>query len=138
MSWSHYRLLIPIEDPKAREWYEKEAIESSWSVRTLQRNINTQYYYRIMASQYKEPVIEEMKEKTLEYQLDKLEHVKNPVILEFLGLSASDKLLESELESSIISNLQKILVENKAYSETRDADGYTVIGLPDFLLRFLK
>lgn len=144
LSWSHYRLLILIEGFKAREWYEKEAIESSWSVRTLQRNINTQYYYRIMASQHKEPVIKEMKEKTLEYQLDKLEHVKNPVILEFLGLSASDKLLESELESSIISNLQKMLIElGKGYSfvgrqyhiHTENGDYYVDLVFYNFILK---
>ena len=60
LSWTHYRLLLKIEDSKARKWYEKEAYESRWSVRTLQRNINTQYYYRLMASQVKEPVVNEM------------------------------------------------------------------------------
>ena len=117
LSWSHYVLLISIDDIKERSWYEKEAIESGWSVRTLQRNINTQYYQRILASQIKEPVIKEMVNKTLEYQIKKLEHVKNPVILEFIGVRNNEQLLESKLESLIITNLQKVLIElGKGYS----------------------
>ena len=77
LSWSHYSVLLSVTDLDARKWYEKEAYESRWSVRTLQRNIDTQYYYRLMASQVKEPVINEMIEKTKEYQQDKLEHINN-------------------------------------------------------------
>ena len=117
LSWSHYRLLLKIDDSEARKWYENEAIKLSWSVRTLQRNINTQYYYRIIASQVKDRVIKEMEDKTLEFQLDKLEHIKNPVILEFLGLSKNDDFHENELEKLIISNLQKMLMEfGKGYA----------------------
>lgn len=117
VSWSHYRLLLAIDDLKARQWYESEAIRCAWSVRTLQRNIETQYYYRIIASQIKEPVEEEMKAKTAEFQMDRLEHVKNPVILEFLGMSPDVSYLESDLESAIISNLQKMLMElGKGYA----------------------
>ena len=61
LSWTHYKILLQIEDSKARDWYEKEAIEQTWSTRTLQRNIDTQYYYRLLKSQVKEPVINEMK-----------------------------------------------------------------------------
>ena len=95
----------------------KKAIELSWSVRTLQRNINTQYYYRIIASQVKEPVIEEMEDKTKEYQLIKLEHIKNPVILDFLGIPPNNSLYESDLESAILNNMQKMLMElGKGYA----------------------
>lgn len=62
LSWTHYRTLLQVFDKKARDWYEKEALEQTWSTRTLQRNINTQYYYRLLKSQVKEPVIKEMKE----------------------------------------------------------------------------
>ena len=86
LSWTHYKILLQIEDSKARDWYEKEAIEQTWSTRTLQRNIDTQYYYRLLKSQVKEPVINEMKEKNKEhYLINKLEFVKNPVIAELLG-----------------------------------------------------
>lgn len=118
LSWTHYRTLLQIEDKKAREWYEKEAVEQTWSVRTLQRNISSQYYYRLLKSQVKEPVIEEMKEKNKEYYLiDKLEFVKNPVIAEFLGYSLDNAFTETELEASIINNLQKFLMElGKGYA----------------------
>ena len=111
LSWSHYRVLLQVSDPIARNWYEKEAYEQTWSVRTLQRNINTQYYYRILQSQNKELVEKEMQEKTADFQNDKLEFIKNPVIAEFLGLSTNPDLTETELETSIISNIQKFLME---------------------------
>ena len=99
-------------DKKARDWYEKEALEQTWSTRTLQRNIDTQYYYRLLKSQAKEPVIKEMKEKNKgHYLMDKLEFIKNPLIAEFLGFSLEDTYTETELETSIINNLQKFLME---------------------------
>ena len=112
LSWTHYKTLLQVEDEKARLWYEKETAEQTWSVRTLQRNISTQYYYRLLKSQVKEPVIKEMKEKNKEhYLMDKLEFVKNPLIAEFLDFSMDDSYTETELETSIISNLQKFLME---------------------------
>ena len=88
LSWTHYRTLLQVFDKKARDWYEKEALEQTWSTRTLQRNIDTQYYYRLLKSQVKEPVINEMEENNKEnYLMNKLEFVKNPVIAEFLGYS---------------------------------------------------
>ena len=118
LSWTHYRTLLRIEDKNARDWYAKEAFEQTWSVRTLQRNISSQYYYRLLKSQIKDPVILEMKEKTKENDLlYKLEFVKNPVIAEFLGFSLNQSYTESELESSIISNIQNFLIElGKGYA----------------------
>ena len=117
LSWSHYRILLQVSDVTARSWYEKEAYEQTWSVRTLQRNINTQYYYRMLQSQNKELVEKEMQEKTSDFQKDKLEFIKNPVIAEFLGLSSNTDFTETELETSIISNLQKFLMElGKGYA----------------------
>lgn len=112
LSWSHYRTLLQVFDKEAREWYENEALGQTWSVRTLQRNISTQYYYRLLKSQNKEHVIEEMKEKNKNnYLVNKLEFIKNPVIAEFLGYSLDDEFTETELESRIINNLQKFLME---------------------------
>ena len=117
LSWSHYRALLQVADSDARSWYEKEAYEQTWSVRTLQRNINTQYYYRILQSQHKDLVELEMLEKTSDFQNDKLEFVKNPVIAEFLGLSSNTDFTETDLETSIISNIQKFLMEmGKGYA----------------------
>ncbi|MCD8006767.1 MAG: PDDEXK nuclease domain-containing protein [Oscillospiraceae bacterium] len=117
LTWSHYRTLLQVEDKTARDWYEKEAAEQTWSVRTLQRNISSQYYYRILQTQNKGLVENEMKRLTSDYQTDKLEFIKNPVIAEFLGLSSNSDFTESELESSILTNLQKFLMElGKGYA----------------------
>ena len=72
LSWSHYATLLQVKDEKSRKWYEKEAIEQTWSVRTLQRNISSQYYYRILKTQKKELVESEMKEVTASYKTDKI------------------------------------------------------------------
>ena len=83
----------------------------------MQRNINTQYYYRILQSQHKDLVEQEMFEKTSNFQNDKLEFVKNTVIAEFLGLSSNTDFTETDLETSIISNIQKFLMEmGKGYA----------------------
>ena len=111
LSWSHYRILLQVEDKEARDWYEKEAAEQTWSVRTLQRNISSQYYYRMLKTQKKELVESEMKELTAPYQNDKLEFIKNPVVAEFLGFSQNTDFTESDLEKSSLSNLQKFLME---------------------------
>ena len=112
LSWTHYKTLLQVEDVKAREWYAEETAKQTWSVRTLQRNISSQYYYRLLKSQAKEPVIKEMKEKNKgHYLMDKLEFIKNPLIAEFLGFSLEDTYTETELETSIINNLQKFLME---------------------------
>ena len=117
LSWTHYRILLQVHDETARNWYEKEAYEQTWSVRTLQRNIDTQYYYRLLQSKDKEPVEREMQEKTYQYQQDKLEFIKNPVVVEFLGLTPDISFTETKLEASIITNLQKFLMEmGKGYA----------------------
>lgn len=117
LSWTHYRTLIQVKDQKARSWYEKEAIEQTWSVRTLQRNISSQYYYRLLKSQKKDEVTSEMEKVTSNEKYNKLEFIKNPVIAEFLSLSADDSFTETQLEKSIISNLQKFLMElGKGYA----------------------
>lgn len=117
LSWSHYRTLLQVKDSETRNWYEKEAIEQTWSVRTLQRNISSQYYYRMLHTQKKELVENEMKELTSKYQNNKLEFIKNPVVAEFLGFSQDTDFTESDLEKSILSNLQKFLMElGKGYA----------------------
>lgn len=117
LPWSHYERLIRVEDKKAREWYAKEAFEQGWSYRTLNRNINTLYYERLLMSKDKAPVEKEMKEKTNEFQQDKLEYIKSPVVMEFLGLPSDSSLKESKLESAIIDNLEKFLMEmGKGYA----------------------
>lgn len=117
LPWSHYERLIRVEDKKAREWYAKEAFEQGWSFRTLNRNINTLYYERLLMSKKKQPVVDEMQDKTKAYQQDKLEYIKSPVVLEFLGLPEDTSLAESKLEIAIINNLEKFLMEmGKGYA----------------------
>ena len=117
LPWSHYERLIRVEDKKAREWYAKEAFNEGWSYRTLNRNINTLYYERLLMSKKKRPVVDEMQDKTKAYQHDKLEYIKSPVVLEFLGLPEDTSLAESKLETAIINNLEKFLMEmGKGYA----------------------
>ena len=81
------------------------------------RNVSSQYYYRMLQTQKKDLVENEMKELTKQYQNDKLEFIKNPVVVEFLGLTLDASFNETKLESSIISNLQKFLMEmGKGYA----------------------
>lgn len=108
LSWSHYRTLLQVES--------KEAQNETWSVRTLQRNISSQYYERTLFSQHKELVKNEMHELTKPLQ-DRLEFIKNPIVAEFLGLSQNTDFTESELEKSIITNIQRFLMElGKGYA----------------------
>lgn len=117
LSWSHYQTLLQVKDSKARDWYANEASEQTWSVRTLQRNISSQYYYRMLQTQRQDLVEAEMKKLTAGYQNDKYEFIKNPVIAEFLGFPQETSFTESSLEKSILSNLQTFLMElGKGYA----------------------
>lgn len=110
LSWTHYRMLLRVPDENARYWYLREASEEMWSVRTLSRNIGSQYYYRLLQSPQKEKVIAEMQELTKPLQQGKDEIAKNPVVAEFLGLENTD-YSESNLEQAIINHLQKFIME---------------------------
>lgn len=117
LSWSHYRTLLRVTDKDARDWYLQEAINEMWSVRTLDRNIASQYYYRLLQSQNKKIVKEEMIQITTPFQQDKLEFIKNPIVAEFLGLAPNADFSETELESSIITHIQKFVMElGKGYA----------------------
>lgn len=112
LSWTHYRTLLQELNDDARVWYEKEAASQCWSVRTLQRNISSQYYFRMLSSQRKDLVESEMLGLTAPLQSnDPTEFIKNPVIGEFLGFTADSTFRESELESAIIANLEKFILE---------------------------
>ena len=117
LTWTHYRELLTVSDETARHWYMKEASKEMWSVRTLHRNISSQYYHRLLQSQAKNAVIDEMTQITAPMQSDKLEFIKNPVVAEFLGLAQNTKFTETELESAIITHLQKFIMElGKGYA----------------------
>ena len=93
------------------QYYITEAAANNWSVRTLDRNISTLYYQRLLSSQNKDIVTAEMQEKTAGFQQDKLEFIKNPAVLEFLSLPNNSGYLEAELEKAIIDHLQHFLLE---------------------------
>ena len=117
LSWTHYRAIMRVDSEAARRWYLREAAENQWSSRTLDRNIATQYYERLLMSQKKEPVVQEMREKTIDYQRDKFEFIKNPTVLEFLNLPNNLGYAESSLEKAIIDNLQQFILElGKGYA----------------------
>lgn len=111
LSWSHYLLILKVEDEKAKEWYIKECEASNWSVRALERQINSHYFERILLSSDKTLVKDEAKEKTKELDYSVKEFVKDPYVLEFLNLSQNERLYESDLENALISDIQKFLLE---------------------------
>lgn len=111
LNWSHFKCLLRVPDEDARLWYLNETASENWSVRTLDRNISTQYYYRLLRSPQKETVIDEMMQKTKEYQKNKFELLKSPVVAEFLGFKNEDTYLESDLESAILSHIRDFLME---------------------------
>jgi predicted nuclease of restriction endonuclease-like (RecB) superfamily len=110
LSWTHYRIIMQETDPESRAWYENEAAKEMWGTRTLQRNISSQYYQRLLKSQNKELVKSEMKTLNNPIQ-DKLEYLKNPIVAEFLGLKNNTDYTESNLEQSIIDHLIPFLME---------------------------
>lgn len=110
LSWTHYSIILQESDAGARIWYENEAANEMWSTRTLQRNISSQYYHRLLKSQNQDVVREEMKRKTVSMQ-DKLEFIKNPVIAEFLGFKNNPDYTENSLEKGIIDHLVPFLME---------------------------
>jgi len=110
LSWTHYRSLMRVNQPDARQWYLQEAIHHSWSARALERQISTLYYERLLASQDKAVVEQEAQAKTAPLQETVKDYLRDPYILDFLNLH--DKTYqESELENAIIGNLQQFLLE---------------------------
>ena len=94
LNWTHIRSLLRVSDENARYWYLKEAVDENWSARTLDRNISTQYYYRLLQTPQKAAAIEEMKQKTEQFQKSQFELIKSPVIAEFLGFKNEDYYLD--------------------------------------------
>lgn len=126
LSWTHYRLLLKLEDDKARQFYIQEAIECNWSTRSLERQIGNLYYQRMLMSENKQIIKEESIENT--YQQEPRDIIKDPYVLEFLGLRDNTDFRESELEQAIIDKLQDFLLElgkgfafvNRQYRLTTD------------------
>jgi len=108
LSWSHYRAIMRVEKPEAREFYEQEAVAAGWNVRELERQIHSLFYERLLVSRDKKGMIREQRQATA---YDPASILKSSAVLEFLGLPDSPRLHESELEQAIMDNLQTFLLE---------------------------
>lgn len=144
LSWTHIRHLLRVTNPKAREYYIYETVANNWSTRTLERNISTQYYQRLLSSQVTEPVINEMSIESAGFQNDKMDFIKNPSVLEFLNLPVNMSYTEQKLERALIENLQHFLLElGKGYAfverqqlvRTETSDFYIDLVFYNYLLK---
>jgi len=109
LAWTHYRLIMKVENDQARNFYIDECIKSNWSTRQLERQINTHFYERLLSSQNKEIVSREIYAK--EPNILPADMIKDPYILEFLGLKHNSDLLENVLEKALITHIQNFLLE---------------------------
>lgn len=109
LGWSHYRLLMRIPDAAARNFYAEECAKSSWSTRQLERQINTMYYQRILASRDKASVTAEIQTTEPKPEYEKI--VKDPYIVEFLQINPDKHVYESDIEQALIDHLQHFLLE---------------------------
>ncbi len=111
LSWSHYNVLARLENDKARQWYLKEAVEQSWSVRALDRQVGVMYYERLLSSSNRPAVEQEARDKTTSL-INNKDYLRDPYILDFLGLPSQSRL-ENDIEQSIISNLHTFLYDRE-------------------------
>ena len=109
LNWSQYKMLISIDDPDKREYYELEAINNSWTARETERQINSMLYERLLMSNDKEAVLAVARKERIPQT--PLEIIKDPMYLEFLGLERKATYYEKDLESAIITHLQHFLLE---------------------------
>jgi predicted nuclease of restriction endonuclease-like (RecB) superfamily len=140
LSWSHFQRVLRITDDKIRIYYLNEAAQNTWSIRTLDRNISTMYYQRLLSSQHKENIIEDGKTKPNEV----FEFIKNPSVFEFLNLPTTYSYSEKELEKALIDNLQKFIlelgkgfafVERQQHIKTETADFYIDLVFYNYILK---
>ena len=142
LTWTHIQKVLRVSDEKARIFYLTEAAENMWSVRTLDRNISTLYYNRIVASIDKKMVEDEMKEKVKSFQTE--EFIKNPVVLEFLDLPSNMSYTESQLEKALTDDIQKFMmelgkgfafVERQQHIRTENSDFYIDLVFYNYILK---
>ena len=142
LTWSHFQKVLRVSNEKARIFYLTEAAENMWSVITLDRNISTLYYDRIVASIDKKIVENEMKDKTKKLQAE--EFIKNPVVLEFLDLPSNMSYTENELEKALTDDIQKFMmelgkgfafVERQQHIRTENSDFYIDLVFYNYILK---
>jgi predicted nuclease of restriction endonuclease-like (RecB) superfamily len=108
-SWTHYKLLMSIENPMKRDFYEAESTKNKWTSRELERQLNSQFYERLLLSTDKEAVLATARKERIPESPSEI--IKDPMILEFLGLKRESSYYEKDLESAIITHLQDFLLE---------------------------
>lgn len=119
LTWSHIKTILGEKNENARLWYMDEADQQMWSVKTLERNVGSQYYHRLLASSDKDAVSDEMNRLTAKDNvvITPEQYIKSPVVTEFLGIAKDATYTESELESALITHLQQFLMElGKGYA----------------------
>jgi predicted nuclease of restriction endonuclease-like (RecB) superfamily len=109
LNWTQYKLLIRLDNDDKREFYIAESVKNSWSSRALERQINSSLFERLLLSNDKKSVLEVANDEKL--PVSPQEIIKDPMVLEFLGLEKKDSYYEKDLEQAIISNLQDFLLE---------------------------
>lgn len=107
LNWSHIRRILSVSNPEARKWYLKTAADDMWSVKTLDRNIATQYYERRLAAQRNNIAVPEPPLR----DSDPMEYIKNPMVAEFMGFHRDNNYSESQLEQALVDNLEKFILE---------------------------
>ncbi|MDO8444659.1 MAG: PDDEXK nuclease domain-containing protein [Deltaproteobacteria bacterium] len=132
LSWTHYRLLMRVEKESAREFYLEECISSNWSTRQLERQINSFYYERLLASRDRKPVKAEIHEVEPSPTLEDI--IRDPYVLEFLNLKDTPAFREKELESALIGKLQEFMLElGKGFSFVARQKRFTFDGQHFFI-----
>jgi len=132
LSWSHYRILMKIADKPARDFYTEECAKSAWSVRQLERQINTMYYQRLLASKDKSSVAAEIQTSTPKPEYEKA--IKDPYIMEFLQINPDTHVYESDIEQALIDHLQQFLLElGRGFSFVSRQKRFTLDGQDFFI-----
>ena len=143
LSWTHYRSIVRVKDPKARLWYMEEAIAQNWSARALDRQISSLYYERLLSSKEPAPVAKEADKKTSALATSNKDYLRDPYIFDFFNLP-HQSLLESDVEQALIDNLQNFLlelgkgfafVERQKRISTEDQDFYIDLVFYNFKLK---
>ena len=111
LSWTHYRLLLKVENPDARNWYMNEAAAENWSSRQLERQISVLYYDRMLLSADKQSTRADAEKNMALAKMEPESFIRNPYVLEFLDLKDYPNLHEKDIEEGLINNLQSFLLE---------------------------
>lgn len=132
LSWSHYRLLMKIADKDARNFYTEECAKAAWSVRQLERQINTMYYQRLLASKDKDAVRAEIQKTEPKPEYKKA--IKDPYVMEFLQIKPDTHVYEEDIEKALIDHLQQFLLElGRGFSLVARQKRFTLNGQDFFI-----